>query len=273
MAATGQVERLAGQTAASRRVIVTGGSGGIGREIVRAFLAAGDRVANLDREPFPESAGRAGSLTTVPVDLAEPASIAQAFRQADTAFDGAAPDVLVCCAAFSRAAPFLEVGLADLDAMLALNARGTFLCGQEAGRRMRSAGRGHIVVITSIAAAQAWAGESVYCLTKAAQASLVQSMAIELAPFGILVNAVAPGIIEAKSQGMAGSRQGEIYRHEMERFPLGRFGAPGEIAAGVLHLSRATWMTGQTLTIDGGFMAAGLGYFGQARAKLIGGTP
>lgn len=252
----------------ARKVVITGGSGGIGRSVVARFLATGDRVVNLDRAPMEETAA-SERLLTVAVDLADPASIATAFATAEAAFGGGPLDVLVCCAAISKADPFLSVAAADLDAMLAVNVRGTFLCGQEAGRRMRAAGRGHIVVVTSIAAAQAWAKESVYCLTKAAQASLVQSMAIELAPFGIHVNGVAPGIIDVRSKGMAGTRAGEILRHEMERFPLGRFGAPEEIAEAIEWLTRGTWMTGQTVTVDGGFMASGLTYFGEARERLV----
>lgn len=250
----------------ARKIVVTGASGGIGSVIASRFAQSGDSVVNLDREPFPAEFER---LHTIWVDIAEPASISAAFIAADAHFAGAAPDVLVCCAAMSRAAPLLDVATADFDRMLAVNVRGTFLCGQEAGRRMRKAGSGHIVIITSIAAAQAWAGESVYCLTKAAQASMVQSMAIELAPFGIKVNAVAPGIIDVASKGMAGTRTGEIYRHEMERFPLGRFGAPEEIAQAVEHLCTITWMTGQTLYVDGGFLAAGLAYFGEAKQRLL----
>ena len=253
-----------------RRIVVTGGSGGIGSVITARFVQGGDSVVNLDREPFPPGVQpSADRLHTIMTDLADPTSISAAFASADTQFGGAPLDALVCCAAMSRAAPFLDVASADFDRMLAVNIRGTFLCGQEAGRRMRGAGSGHIVVITSIAAAQAWAGESVYCLTKAAQASLVQSMAIELAPWGIRVNAVAPGIIDVASKGMAGTRANEVYRHEMERFPLGRFGAPSEIAEAVEHLLTTTWMTGQTLYVDGGFLAAGLAYFGDAKQRLL----
>lgn len=252
----------------SRKIVITGGSGGIGSAICRKFLSTGDRVVNLDREPF--AGGDPAGLVTMACDMADPASIERAFAAADAAHGGSSIDALVCCAAMSRAAHFLDVPLADLEQMLGVNVRGTFLCGQEAGRRMRARRQGHIVVITSIAGEQAWAQESVYCLTKAAQASLVQGMAIELAPFGILVNAVAPGIIDVRSKGMAGSRVGEVYRHEMERFPLGRFGAPEEIAEAVHHLTSVTWMTGQTIYADGGFLATGLAYFGAAKQRLLG---
>ncbi len=253
---------------AQRKIVITGGSGGIGSAICRRFLTSGDHIVNLDREPFP--GGDPQNLSTIACDMADPASITRAFEAADGVHGATPIDALVCCAALSRAAHFLDVPLADLEQMLAVNVQGTFLCGQEAGRRMRERRQGHIVVITSIAAEQAWASESVYCLTKAAQSSLVQGMAIELAPFGIMVNAVAPGIIDVKSKGMAGTREGEVYRHEMERFPLGRFGAPQEIAEAVHHLTSVTWMTGQTIYADGGFLATGLAYFGAAKQRLLG---
>ena len=134
---------------------------------------------------------------------------------------------------------------------------------------MVDAGRGHIVVITSICAVQGWAGESVYCVTKGAQQSLVQALAVELAPFNILVNAVAPGIIEQTGESMAKTRMDpDVHRHDLERTALNRFGTPDEVAEAVNYLSTVSWTTGQTLILDGGFMASGLNYFGQARSAL-----
>lgn len=249
----------------ARKVIVTGASGGIGRVVARRFLDDGCIIANLDRLPFPERNPR---LTTVPIELGDAASIAQAFASADDLFK-APPDVLICCAAYSRPGHFLDIELADLDGMIATNLRGTFLCGQEAGRRMRANGSGHIVVITSIVAEQAWAGESVYSITKAGQQALVRSMAVELAPFNICVNAVAPGLIDVKSAGMASERgDPEVFNHEMDRTPLGRFGTPEEIAHAIHHLTTVTWMTGQTVTVDGGYLASSMAYYGGRKARL-----
>jgi NAD(P)-dependent dehydrogenase (short-subunit alcohol dehydrogenase family) len=110
----------------------------------------------------------------------------------------------------------------------------------------------------------------VYCITKGAQQSLVQSLAVELAPFNIMVNAVGPGIIDKTGDAMAKTRTNpDILRHDMDRTSLGRFGSPEEVADAVRFLSGASWMTGQTLWLDGGFMATGLGYFGDARAELL----
>lgn len=250
----------------ARTALVAGGSGGIGRAVVARLKADGFRVLNLDRVPFPEQ--QAG-VETMSVDLADQASIERAFAEVDVRLGGKPPDVLVTLAAVSTAAHFLEVKTEDLDRMLSVNVRGTFLLCQAAANRMRDVRKGHIVVITSVAAVQAWAGEMIYCATKAAQLSLVQGMAVELAPFGIMVNAVGPGIIDVKSKGMAGTRADEaVYRHDMERTPLGRFGAPEEIAEAVLFLTRSTWMTGQTVYVDGGFLANGLAYFGERQRRL-----
>jgi NAD(P)-dependent dehydrogenase (short-subunit alcohol dehydrogenase family) len=253
-----------------RRAVVTGASGGIGRAIAARLIQDGAAVANIDLREDPDAAALCGpAMTTLALDLSDHAAVAAAFTRIDDLFAGAAPDLLVCCAAMSRARAFLDIPAEELDRQFAVNVRGTVLVCQEAGRRMKAAGGGRIVVITSVAAEQGWAGESVYCATKAAQRALVQAMAVELAPFGILVNAVGPGIIKHASPNMARTRDdAEVLRHDLERTPLGRFGAPDEIAEAVAFAARASWMTGSTITVDGGFLASGLAYFGAARDRV-----
>lgn len=135
---------------------------------------------------------------------------------------------------------------------------------------MKAQRAGHIVVVTSVCAEQAWVGELAYSASKAAKRSLVQSMANDLAPFGVLVNALGPGLIEQKSQDMVSSRDDpEVFKHDMDRTPLGRFGDPDELAEAAHGLTTTTWMTGQTMYVDGGFLAAGLAHFGGGRARLL----
>lgn len=255
---------------ALQRAIVTGASGGIGRAIAKRFCDDGVSVINFDRADPTEAAALCGPrLRSIAADLADETAIAAAFSNADELLSGAAPQLLVCCAAVSLAAPFLDIRLADFDKLMTINVRGTFLVAQQAARRMKEAGGGHIVIITSVAGEQAWAGEAIYCATKAAQRALMQTMAIELAPFNIMVNAIGPGIIDHSSANMARSRdQTAVLQHDLDRTPLGRFGRPEEIAEAVHFLSRSTWMTGQTIYVDGGFLAAGLAYFGDAKHKL-----
>lgn len=249
-----------------RRVVVTGGSGGIGRAIIRRLTTPQSVLVNLDRNPCPELHG----IHTIITDMAEPASIESAFLDVDQAFDGAAPDTFIGCAAISRPAHVLAVSAEQIDAHFAVNVRGLFLAAQAAARRMATARSGTIVLISSVAAEQAWVSESVYCMTKAATRAMMQGLAVELAPFGIRVNAVAPGPIDHQANDMASTRTDpEIHLHELERTPLARFGRPDEVAEAVALVASATWINGATITVDGGFMATGLGLFGAARDRLM----
>jgi NAD(P)-dependent dehydrogenase (short-subunit alcohol dehydrogenase family) len=259
----------------ARRIVLTGGSSGIGQAIARRLSGPSTTIANLDLLDGEATRSLcAGPVTTLRTDLAEAEDIDVAFRGIDALFEGAAPDVLICCASLSRATSFLDVHVDELDLLLRVNIRGTFLACQQAGQRMRASGSGRIIIITSICAMQGWAKESVYCLTKAAQQSMVQSLAVELAPFGILVNGIAPGLIEKTGDAMAKTRTDpEIHRHDMERTSAGRFGSVEEVAAAVDYLTTVTWTTGQVLVLDGGFMATGLGYFGGNRDRLVQSAP
>lgn len=251
-----------------KRVVITGGSGGIGREVVARFLDEGCHVINLDRlAPVePPAQGR----DFIAVDLLDVAAIRAAFLQADGLFGGQTPDVLVCAAAIGMTHHVLEVQPEDVDRVMGINIRGTLFCAQEAAFRMRRACSGRIVIITSISAYQAWAQEPLYCISKAAQHGMVQALAIELAPFNIQVNAVAPGVVEAKSQGMSGNRaRPEVLQHYHDIIPARRFCTPQEVAEAIWMLGQATYMTGQAITIDGGLMANGLAYIGSLRDDVL----
>ena len=244
--------------------------GAIGQACAIAFCDEGADVIGLDRTPGDSTAAAAGpGFRSVLVDLADPVELDMAFRRVDALWQGAAPDLFVACASMSRSGHFLEVPLSDIDTQIAVNVRGMILCGQHAGRRMKVAGGGRIVHVTSVAAATAWATEPIYCVTKGAQASLTQAMAIELAPFNIQVNAVAPGPLEVNSASMVGTRADpEVLRHDLERVPMGRFGHAEDVVRAVRFLAQATWMSGQTVVVDGGMMATGLAYIGGLRRHL-----
>ena len=133
-----------------QRIVVTGGSGGIGRVIAHAFTGADAMVVNLDLQPGAEAQALCGpNLRTIVTDLADADSIEVAFAEADRLFAAAAPQVLVCCAAVSAAEHFLDVPIAELDRLLAVNVRGTFLACQagsaaHAGCRRRPDRRDHL---------------------------------------------------------------------------------------------------------------------------------
>jgi NAD(P)-dependent dehydrogenase (short-subunit alcohol dehydrogenase family) len=248
------------------RAVVTGGSGGIGGRIAARLVEAGHAVVNLDR-----LASQGGSFPTVLADLADAPAVEAAFAEVDAAFGGAPPDLLVCCASIARAAHILDQPAGDIAAMVAVNVLGLALTAREAARRMRAGGGGSIVVITSVAAEQGWAGEAIYGATKAAQKGLVQGLAVDLAPFGISVNAVGPGIVAAEGAGMSTTRgDPHVLRHDLERSATGRFTTADEVADAVLFLARARGLTGQTLYVDNGHLAAGLTWFGARRDALAG---
>jgi len=264
------MESVAPSTQSAQRVLISGACGGLGQACAAAFCADGADVIGLDRVPADATAALAGPrFRGVQVDLADPVSVDAAFVRVDALWQGRAPDLFVACASISRAGHFLDVSLADIDAQLAVNVRGMIVCGQHVGRRMKAAGGGRIVHVTSVAASTAWATEPIYCVTKGAQASLTQAMAIELAPFNIQVNAIAPGPLEVNSVSMVGTRADpEVLRHDLQRTPMGRFGRPEDIVRAVRFLAQATWMTGQTVVVDGGMLATGLAYIGGLRQGL-----
>lgn len=264
------MDSVAPSTRSAQRVLITGASSGLGQACAVAFCADGAEVIGLDRSPGVATAALAGPrFRGVVADLADAAQIHVAFDQVDAIWQGRSPELFVACASISRSGHFLDTPVADIDAQLAVNVRGMILCGQQVGRRMKAAGGGRIVHITSVAASTAWATEPVYCVTKGAQASLTQAMAIELAPFNIQVNAIAPGPLEVNSVSMVGTRADpEVLRHDLERTPMGRFGRPEDIVRAVRFLAQATWMTGQTVVVDGGMLATGLAYIGGLRKGL-----
>ena len=236
----------------ARKGIVVGGAGGIGRAIVEVARQAGDEGFVLD-------CGASPGENFIHCDQSDPASVEKAFAQLDKAFAGAAPNWMIAAASISRRHSVLDADPTTITELLNVNVLGTALVAQAAGRRMCDAGGGAIVVITSIAAAQAWLNESFYCVTKAAQAALVQALAVELGPYGVRVNAVGPGPVDVTSRDMVSSRsEGQVMAEIIHRTPGRRLAAPQEIAEVALFLTRPTWISGQTIYVDGGFLASGM---------------
>jgi NAD(P)-dependent dehydrogenase (short-subunit alcohol dehydrogenase family) len=240
--------------------VVTGAAQGIGRAVALRLAQEGARLALLDivdaRETASAIESRGAEVWQHRTDLTDVASIAAAFRVLDARWGP--PAVLVNVAGVFADLPFLETPPEAYDRVMAVNARGVFFCSQEAARRMAAEGGGRIVNILSTASAQGFALESAYCASKGAALLLTRTMAVELGRYGIQVNGVGPGTVRT-AMGGEYLGHGPIAPHELARTPLGRFGEPEEIADAVAFLAtRAAWMTGQVLYVDGGFLAAGL---------------
>lgn len=240
--------------------VVTGGHQGIGQAVCVRLAADGAEVAILDIDSADETRRRiedsGGTAWVAQTDITDEAAVDAAFTRLEHEFGP--PAVLVNVAGVFADTPFVDMPPDVWDRVMAVNARGTFLCGQRAARAMIRAREGRIVNILSTAAEQGFALEAAYCASKGAVLLLTKVMAIELAPYGITVNGVGPGTVQT-AMGAAYLAGGPIAEHELERTPLQRLGRPEDIAEAVAFLAtRASWITGQAIYVDGGFLAAGL---------------
>jgi NAD(P)-dependent dehydrogenase (short-subunit alcohol dehydrogenase family) len=163
-------------------------------------------------------------------------------------------DAFVNNAATGGSASFLQLPFDLWRHTLDVNLNGAFVCLQAAARRMVADGtRGRIIAITSIQADMPRSGSAAYCASKAGLTMLVRTMALELGPNGILVNAVAPGETATAMSGMEGVDATTVHRPNV---PLGRPGSPDEVARLVLWLAseESSFVTGATVPVDGGSM-------------------
>lgn len=235
--------------------IVTGASSGIGLAITRALLARGDRVVGNARsqeklERVARELGAGARFVPIAGDVGDPATSERLFGVVERE-DGRV-DLLVNNAGIFLAKPIADYRPEDVDALVDTNLRGFVYPTQRAARHMSARGGGHIVSVTASLARAPVASvpASVPILVKAGIEAATRALALELAPKGIYVSAVAPGIVDTP-----------LYGPEMHDFlrtlsPLGRLGTAAEIADAVLHLADATYTTGVVLPVDGG-MATG----------------
>jgi NAD(P)-dependent dehydrogenase (short-subunit alcohol dehydrogenase family) len=232
--------------------IVTGGARGIGHAIARGFLARGDRVAILDLDPV--SLGEAYSLRC---DVSDPQQVADSVGKVLARFGRI--DALVNNAGIAVFKPLLETSFEEWQRVLAVNLNGPFLCAQACAPAMLQTGGGAIVNISSISGLRASTLRVAYGTSKAALDHLTKQQAAELGNLGIRVNAVAPGPVDTAMAKAVHSPAIRAGYHDA--IPLNRYGGEDEIAAAVLFLcsDEASYINGQTLAVDGGFDATGIG--------------
>lgn len=242
-----------------RVVMVTGGSGGLGQGIAQRFAQAGAQVvvqyhANRDDALSVvrriEAAG--GQALAVLADLTQEGPVSSLVEQAVARYGRI--DALINNAGIYPQAPLVDMPLAQWDAVINANLRSAFLCTQAVARQMIRQGEGGAIVnITSIEAENPAPQHSHYSASKAGVFMMTRAAAAELGRFNIRVNAVAPGLIWR--EGLEQSWAEGVARY-LAAAPLGRLGRPEDVADACLFLASAgaRWITGASLTVDGGVM-------------------
>jgi NAD(P)-dependent dehydrogenase (short-subunit alcohol dehydrogenase family) len=243
-----------------KSVIVTGASSGIGEAAARAFAADGASVVLAGRDR--DALGRAGTgieasgvrSAICAVDLTEPGAAAAIVNTAVDAFGGV--DVLVNAAGIIANATLETTTDEAWERMMAVNLTAPFRLMRAAAPHL-AARKGAIVNVSSVNGLRAFPGLLAYNVSKAALDHLTRCAALELAPLGVRVNAINPGVTVTnlhRRAGMDDARYAAFLERSKETHPMGRPGTPEEVAALIVFLAsdRAGWMTGETIPIDGG---------------------
>ncbi|PYP88000.1 MAG: short-chain dehydrogenase [Blastocatellia bacterium AA13] len=241
-----------------KRIIVTGASSGIGKATAELLLQAGAAVTLVGRnrgaltsitDGAPQS-----SAFVVTADLTEPRECAACIETAISAMDGL--DILINAAGIIKSGSIESTSLELWDQMMNINLRSVFHLMSLAVPYLEQS-RGNIVNVSSVTGTRSFPGVLAYCVSKAGLDQLTRCAALELASKGIRVNAVNPGVVVTnlhRSSGMNEEAYAAFLEHSKTTHPLGRVGAPEEIADLIIFLAsdRAGWITGATVSIDGG---------------------
>lgn len=238
-------------------IVVTGGSGGIGRAVLQSFYAAGSRVVALD---YAQADAESAAADTDPTgrralglqcDVSSKDSIQSAAQKVERLWGPA--DVLVNNAGILRAGPLESLPLEDWTRMLEVNLNGCFLAAQAFGCQMLSAGRGALIHVSSISASQPQPFSGAYSASKAAISMMSRQLAYEWGARGVRSNVVSPGMVETPLS-QAFYTDSNVRKAREQFVPVGRIGKPQDMADATVFLAshRASYINGQEIVVDGG---------------------
>lgn len=246
-----------------RTAVVVGGTSGIGHAIAQGLAEAGADVVPTSRRSdlVEQTASEIEKLGRRSLrcasDVTDRASLERVLAESITAFGKV--DILVNCAGRTKRAPTLDFEEKDWNAILETNLTGTLRVAQVFGRHMLERGYGRIINLASVASFVALFEVAAYAASKSAVASLTKSLAIEWGPRGVCVNAIAPGVFPTDlNRGLLeGTERG---REFLTRIPMKRFGNVNELKGAAVFLASeaASYVNGEVLVVDGGFLGSGV---------------
>jgi NAD(P)-dependent dehydrogenase (short-subunit alcohol dehydrogenase family) len=247
-------------------VLITGGGSGIGEGLGKAFACEGANVVFVDLNPdvidiaASIETGKGNKCAGFIADVAKKADVRAAVASAEKEFDHV--DILVNCAGISRIIPFLECGEEIWDLTLDVNLKGMFFLAQAAAPGMIKNKSGVIINMSSQSGKIGTSSYQAYCASKAGVIGLTQSLAVELAPYGIRVNSICPGVVltpmwDKQTADYAKKRNMDpenVMSYFANKIPLGRIGTIEDIANLALFLAsdKASYITGQAINVSGG---------------------
>ena len=244
-----------------RTALITGGGSGLGRAIAMAFAEAGARVAVADilLERAVETAAtiesQGGEAYGERLDVTRRLEVETVTGRLMERWESL--DILVNSAGRAIRGAALDYREEDWASIIDVNLTGTFFCCQAAGRHMAAQKHGKIINIASIGGLIAYPGSIAYLASKGGVVQLTKGFAVELAPYNVQVNAIAPSLFDTPMVAATRS-DAESHKYFMDRTPAGRKGRPEEIAGAALFLATdaSSMVTGHTLAVDGGYLSA-----------------
>ncbi len=249
-------KRLSGKVA-----VITGGARGIGEGIAYRYAEEGASIiiADLKEKEATETISRIESFGSkaifVKTDVADPASIEDMVNKTIKTFGKI--DILVNNAGISLMKKITEASVEDWDKLNSVNLKGVWLCTRAVAPHMIKANYGKIINISSISGLVGYKWESIYCSTKGGVINMTRELAVELAPEGIYVNCICPGIIETplyKDIDFPLDDK-ENLEYTLKAIPMKKIGMPGDIAGAAFFFASedSSFVTGQILAVDGGY--------------------